>query len=278
MSFAGRLPGGRPANRSGDAGDPRAARPFPMDAPLPPEILPEVRVPMKRRRPDPDDGQLAARPRPPPALAPEPGVHRLGLDGRRDALLYVPDGLAADRPAPLALMLHGAGGNGHNALGIAQRLADELGMLVVAPDSRGRTWDIILGAYGPDVEFVQQALEAVFARCAVDAARVAIGGFSDGASYALSLGVANGDLFTHVLAFSPGFMAPPAQQGAPRIYVSHGTEDTVLPIERCSRRLVPRLQTAGYALLYREFDGPHTVPAPVAREAFEWFADGTRPG
>jgi phospholipase/carboxylesterase len=230
----------------------------------------------KRKRPEPDDGQISARPVSPSAPA-GPGLHRLGLDDGRDALLYVPDGLADDVPAPLVLMLHGAGGSGQKTLGMAQALADELGMLVLAPDSRGRTWDIILGEYGPDVSFLDRALRTAFDRCAVDVSRVAIGGFSDGASYALSLGVANGDLFTHVLAFSPGFMAPPAQRGAPHIYVSHGSADTVLPIERCSRRLVPRLQTAGYALLYREFEGPHVVPAAVAREAFAWFADGTQP-
>jgi phospholipase/carboxylesterase len=230
----------------------------------------------KRKRPEPDDGQIAARPGVPSARA-EPGLHRLGLDDGRDALLYVPARLVGDGPAPFVLMLHGAGGSGGSAMGIARVLADELGVVVLAPDSRGRTWDIILGEYGPDVAFLERALKAVFSRCALDAKRMAVGGFSDGASYALSLGVANGDLFTHVLAFSPGFMAPPAQRGAPHIYMSHGSADTVLPIDRCSRRLVPRLQTAGYALLYREFEGPHTVPAAVAREAFQWFADGTQP-
>jgi phospholipase/carboxylesterase len=231
---------------------------------------------LKRKKPEPDDGRLTARPGLPAAPA-APGLHRLGLDRRRDALLYVPEGLPADAPAPLALMLHGAGGNGHNALRLVQPLADEMGVVLLAPDSRGRTWDIILGAYGPDVGFLQEALEAAFARCGGDAGRMAIGGFSDGASYALSLGVANGDLFTHVLAFSPGFMAPPAQRGAPRIYVSHGTEDAVLPIDHCSRRVVPRLQTAGYGVLYREFEGPHTVPAAIAREAVAWFATGAVP-
>ena len=230
----------------------------------------------KRKPPEPDDGHLAARPGPRAATA-QPGLHPLGLSSGRDGLLYVPAGLAADAPAPLALLLHGAGGTGQGVLGMALALADELGMVVLAPDSRGRTWDIILGEYGPDVAFLDRALEAAFALVAVDAERVAVGGFSDGASYALSLGVANGDLFTHVLAFSPGFMAPPAQRGAPRVYMSHGTGDTVLPIERCSRRLAPRLQNAGYALLYREFDGPHVVPAAIAREAFAWFADGVQP-
>jgi phospholipase/carboxylesterase len=91
---------------------------------------------------------------------------------------------------------------------------------------------------------------------------VALGGFSDGASYALSLGLTNGDLFTHLIAFSPGFMAPGGEVGRPRCYVAHGTRDAVLPIDRCSRRLVPVLERAGYAVRYHEFDGPHTVPRP----------------
>ncbi|HYH46455.1 MAG TPA: phospholipase, partial [Thermoanaerobaculia bacterium] len=110
--------------------------------------------------------------------------------------------------------------------------------------------------------------------CAVDAARLAIGGFSDGASYALSVGLTNGDLFTHVLAFSPGFMAPARQEGKPGIYVSHGTRDEVLPIARCSRQLVPQLEQSGYQVIYREFDGPHTVPAEIARQATNWLVGG----
>ena len=47
----------------------------------------------------------------------------------------------------------------------------------------------------------------------VDRQRVCASGFSDGASYALSLGAANGDLFTHIAAFSPGFMRPPVSVG-----------------------------------------------------------------
>src|SRR3712207_7974813 len=50
-------------------------------------------------------------------------------------------------------------------------------------------------------------------------------GFSDGASYALSLGIPNGDLFTHLVAFSPGFAAPDGQRGHPRVFVGHGVDD-----------------------------------------------------
>lgn len=224
----------------------------------------------RRIRSEPDGGVLAARPGAPSA-APQPGLRRLGLDPGRDALLYVPATLAADTPAPLVMMLHGAGGNGNNGIRMMRPVADEHGIVLLAPGSRGRTWDMLLGAFGPDLAFLDRALAVTFEQVAVDAERLAIGGFSDGASYALSLGIANGELFTHVLAFSPGFMAPPGQRGAPRIYVSHGTEDTVLPIEHCSRAVVPRLQAAGYDVLYREFPGPHTVPADVAHEAAAWF-------
>lgn len=101
----------------------------------------------------------------------------------------------------------------------------------------------------------------------MDPAHIAVEGFSDGASYALSVGITNGDLFTHVIAFSPGFMAPAGQQGLPHLFISHGTRDEVLPINACSRKIMPQVERAGYDVLYREFDGSHTVPPEIAREA-----------
>ena len=133
---------------------------------------------------------------------------------------------------------------------------------------------MLIGGYGQDVTAIDRALERTFSSHTVDPARVAIGGFSDGASYALSLGLTNGDLFTHVLAFSPGFAASARRVGSPRIFVSHGTRDAVLPIDRCSRRILPTLRRAGYDVTYREFDGGHAVPPEVAREAADWFAAG----
>jgi phospholipase/carboxylesterase len=177
-------------------------------------------------------------------------------------------------PAPLVLMLHGAGGNAQGGLRPLQDLADEAGLILLAVESRQRSWDLIIGRFGPDVAFVDRALTSVFERYAVDPAHLAVEGFSDGASYALSLGIANGDLFTHVLAFSPGFVAAEQAGGQPRMFVSHGTYDEVLPIDRCSRRIVPLMQRGGYDVRYREFEGGHTVPPEIAREALGWLAGG----
>ncbi len=199
------------------------------------------------------------------------GLQSLDLASGREALLYVPTHYDATRPAALALLLHGAGGEATHSIALAQPYADALGMLLLAPASLWRTWDVIESNYGPDVARIDLLLAHVFTHYAVDPAHLAVGGFSDGASYALSLGITNGDLFSHILAFSPGFSAPAAQIGKPRIFISHGTDDRVLPISRCSRQIVPRLQHAGYHVNYEEFDGPHTVPPAVAADAIAWL-------
>jgi predicted esterase len=220
--------------------------------------------------PGPAEGRLLARPGPPTERV-SPGLHALGLDRDRDALLLVPAGYRPDQPAPFVLSLHGAGGDATSGLYPLRELADEAGMILLSPASRQSTWDVIRGGYGPDVAFIDRALAAAFARCAVDPELLAVAGFSDGASYAVSLGITNGDVFGHVMAFSPGFMAPADQRGEPRIFISHGLNDQVLAIDRTSRRIVPQLARAGYDVEYVEFDGPHTVPPEIARQALDWF-------
>ena len=213
------------------------------------------------------DGQLSARPGQPTRDV-RPGRYRPGLGTDRDGLLYVPAGYDRARPAPLAVLFHGAGGSAGHGLSLLERLADAAGLVLLAPDARTDTWDVLVGEFGPDVAFLDLALDHAVARCPIDPGRVAVGGFSDGASSALSVGLCNGDLFTHVLAFSPGFMAPAVVVGEPRVYVSHGTRDEVLPVG-CSWRIVLELERARYDVRYHEFDGPHPVPEAVTREAVD---------
>ena len=216
-------------------------------------------------------GRLEARPARGEARAERPGLHRLTASGGVEGLLHVPAGYSPTRPPPLVVLLHGAGSDARGGLAPLRDPADEAGVMLLAPKSRGRTWDVVLGGFGPDVASMDALLGHVFERFAVDRSRLALGGFSDGASYALSLGLTNGELFTHLIAFSPGFMDTGEKRGRPSIYVSHGVEDRVLPIDSCSRVLVPQLRRAHYDVDYREFDGGHTVPAGVARAALRWL-------
>jgi phospholipase/carboxylesterase len=220
-------------------------------------------------------GRLRSRPAEAAGSGPV-GLRSLGLNAARDGYLYVPSGYRDGRPRPLVVLLHGAGEDARDGLAQLREQADRADLILLSLASRGPTWDFVMGGYGPDVAAIDAALENTFARYAVEPARVAIGGYSDGASYALSLGIANGDLFTHVLAFSPGFMAPVGRVGSPLIFVSHGTRDRWLPIDRCSRRIVPQLEHAGYEVTYREFDGPHVVPPRIGREAADWLTRGAR--
>jgi phospholipase/carboxylesterase len=216
-----------------------------------------------------NDGRIRARPRKGVATAGS-GTRTLGLADGRDATLQLPPDTSA--PLPLLVLLHGAGGSGAGILKWLGPVAAEAGLAVLAPDSRGGTWDAIRGRFGADVEFLDRALARVFETTAIDSRRVAVGGFSDGATYAVSLGLVNGDLFSRVLAFSPGFIVEAEPRGRARFFVSHGTRDRILPIDRCSRVIVDILKTNGHHVIYREFDGGHQVPGELAREGMTWAA------
>jgi phospholipase/carboxylesterase len=216
-------------------------------------------------------GRLKARPNAPVLPADPPGLLALTLGPGREALLFVPANYRPEVPAPLALLLHGAGGDARRGINPLLPAAEEAGLLLLAPKSRRATWDIIGGSFGADVDVIDQALAYAFDRYTVDPSRLAIGGFSDGASYALSVGITNGDLFTHVIAFSPGFAAPGDTVGEPAIYITHGVDDRVLPIGRTSRRLRSRLEREGYRIAYQEFPDGHVVPPDLARRAVDWF-------
>ncbi|WP_250006219.1 alpha/beta hydrolase [Actinoplanes sp. M2I2] len=223
------------------------------------------------RRPGelPAHGRLRVRRRSP--LGPPGRTGRIAVRGPAGDLLavaYVPEP-AGDLPYRLVVLLHGAGGSAEQALDLLLPVADEQRLLLVAPQSVAPTWDLISSALGPDVERIDWVLTGFADGYPID--RMLIGGFSDGASYALSLGLANGDVFDAVLAFSPGFAAPPLTRGRPVVFVSHGTADRVLPIDHCSRRLVPRLRAQGYDVTYQEFAGGHEVPEDVVRRAVEWL-------
>ena len=220
---------------------------------------------------DPEAGMLHARPGAVPAGAAwplPPGLYPLGLGEQRDGRLRVPE-TPGHGPLPLVVMLHGATGNWERALKRLGPIADHA--LVLLPDSLGQSWDVLEGGYGPDIRRIDAALHRIFAAWPIDPTRCVIAGFSDGASYAFSLALMNGALFTHCLAFSPGFAAPLKVEGRAAFFVSHGTADEILPIDNCSRRLVPKLERAGHPHHYMEFDGRHEVPPEVHAAALAFL-------
>lgn len=211
--------------------------------------------------------QLAIQPHAPRADA-AGGTGARTLAG---ADIYVPESYRPDKPVGALVMLHGANGKPKGPLGWLAKAANRSGFIVIAPKSTAASWDLIHGGFGPDVARLDAILAALFDEYAIDPDRLAIGGFSDGASYALTLGIANGTLFRTILAFSPGFQNPPRRRGTPRIFVAHGTADPILPIARTSRRIVPRLLRLKYDVEYVEFDGDHMVPRAMVTRSIAWW-------
>lgn len=168
-------------------------------------------------------------------------------------------------------MLHGATQSAGDMFWYLGNAPEETGVAVLAPYSRDTTWDAIGGGFGIDVEFLNRALERVFENVSIDPKRISIGGFSDGASYGISLGLINGDLFTSIVAYSPGFVIDGTPNSKPRIFISHGTNDGILPIDRCGRRIAAQLKARGYDVTFREFEGDHEIPADVVREGLRFL-------
>jgi predicted esterase len=190
------------------------------------------------------------------------------------AYIRVPPNYDPAIPTPLIVEFHGAVGRGDTMADAFGSRTDALGAIVLAPNSIGATWDMLTGnTFEADVPFLNDVLDQTFDRCNIDASRIALLGFSDGGSYAITLGISNGDQLAGVVAFSPGFYEIDHPLGAPPYFVSHGTADTVIPIDQSSRAIVPSLKARGSIVTYVEFDGGHAVPVDIADDSMAWLGE-----
>lgn len=221
--------------------------------------------------------RLTARPTARPGGGPgggsATGLHRLPLGTGKEIYLFVPASYRSRRPAPFLLVLHGAGGNGGHAIGPLCGFAQANAAVLLAPTSLASSWDLMRGGFGPDVRSIDAALGYVFDRYAIDADRVAVQGFSDGATYALSLGLSNGDLLPAIVALSPGYLSAEPTRARPRIFIAHGSNDEVLPFPSTSGRIVPQLRRAGYEVTFTQHSAGHSATARLG-QASEWLVSG----
>jgi phospholipase/carboxylesterase len=216
-------------------------------------------------------GRLTFRHQPPTLPALPPGQHELGLFETRDTVLIVPAGIDATRPTPLMVLFHGGGGSAEKILPVMRAHAVDHGFLLLVPQSLMPTWDIVIAGNGPDRERLDRALHEVASRFTLAADRLAFAGHSDGGSYALSNGLCNGDLVTHVLAFSAGFMTVLHQEGTPYVFIAHGNRDEQTPVETAGRAHAAQLDAAGYDVTYIEYDGPHRSQPHIVEAAVRYF-------
>lgn len=217
-------------------------------------------------------GKLSARPQTHTAASPA-GIIALG----NGAFAYRPAN-AAPGPLPLLVLLHGSDGKARQFLKLFRPFADRHGYALVALQSADWDWDIgaavaaamragkagkVAPEFGRDPARIDAVLQAYFATNAVDPRRVALVGFSDGAAYALSLGLANPELFPAVVAMSPGFVRlPPAFGAGQRVFIAHGRGDRVIPFAT-GQQMAEVLGRTSLTVRFHAFDGDHVISRAV---------------
>lgn len=196
--------------------------------------------------------------------------------GRSSAVIYVPPAVRPGSMVGLMLFLHGADRSVNAFVELHRPMLDANKVIMVAPYAAGGgSWDAVYGpGFVDDPRIIDEALAITYRSWNVDPARIACTGFSDGATFSLSLGLANGDLWKRLVAYSPGSLIVIEALGNPPILITHGTADTVLPVQASRNIIVPGLRARGYEVDYREFAGPHAVLGSAALEVVESIGNG----
>ena len=159
----------------------------------------------------------------------------------RNYLAVVPPPSA--KPRSLLVVLHGVNGRGANmrTMGGFEPSASLNGTVVVYPDAVGGSWNdgrvgmepMQPGMVTDDVAFLRTLIDEMVARANVDAARVAVAGFSNGAMMASRVACDIPDR-VHGVALVGGTAGPNHSQvcaptrSVPIVEV-HGTSDPVVP-------------------------------------------------
>ena len=199
---------------------------------------------------------------------------------------------AKGSPQGVLLLMHGRGADEHDLAPLLQALDPDgnlLGLLPRGPlalPPGGRHWYVLREVGSPDRETFLQTfallsdwLDGLLAENEITPDRLVVGGFSQGAVMAYSLGLAAGrPRPAAILAFS-GFIPRvdgfeldlDGRTGLP-VSISHGSLDPIISVE-FAREARTRLEAAGLAIRYREDRVPHTIASGALAQAKEVLAE-----
>lgn len=187
--------------------------------------------------------------------APAGGLREIDVPGlgMREYYLAVPAGYKPDRNWPLAVSLHGAGGNGPDDYGWCwAKWAKQWPGFVACPSGvpAGAQW------FPEQRAFVAAMLADARRHFAIDDDRVALHGFSNGGNGAWYYGCHFPSLWCGVITRGGGCPVPnllPNLTGLPCAIV-HGDKDEVIPVSH-DREAAATLKELGCAVLYKEIPG-----------------------
>lgn len=205
---------------------------------------------------------------------------------------YVPPDTEGDGPAPAVVVMHGRGADERDLLPVARHLPDDLATVSLrAPEPLvgGYTWYAIdvpggdLHRSQPEPEGFRRSLDRVDASVTaavdaydLDADRVGLLGFSQGAIVSISLLLEAPDRYAWVsahhgyLAASHADLAPDGIAGTP-VFVGAGTADQLIPASRAAAA-VGRLRELGCDVTFERDDVGHGI-GPGERAALVEFVE-----
>ena len=192
-------------------------------------------------------------------------------------------------PVAALLLLHGIGSNEHDLVPIAMHLGSRFHVVSFrAPLSAGAGrymwYPMLNGGHGPEIDLKAAFLsrEALIAsirqyRASHSGVPVYLLGFSQGAALSLITALTKPGEVDGVMCFSGRFPREFAtslpSEASPidtTFWVSHGREDTALPIAH-GRAIEALLRRFDVSHVYREFEGGHEITHSMIAEAKCWL-------
>lgn len=196
------------------------------------------------------------------------------------AVLLTPEEIDPSRRYPLFTVLHGAGRQDELLVKASRDEPERRDAFFLVPRSIAPTWDLIAGTGSGDLEFLEYAWDLIDRRYPIDPARKGLIGYSDGASYALSVGLSNPQYFSAIMVWAAGFVVlePDTLElphRKPRLYLEYGTHDPLFPFEQIAVPMRDNLQRAGYEVTFSADEGgKHWPSGSFQREALDWYFAG----
>jgi phospholipase/carboxylesterase len=212
--------------------------------------------------------------------------------------LHRPAAAGADEPW-LLVLLHGVGSNEQDLFGLAPQVPPQFHVLSlrgplalgpgsyawftfgVAPDGSRAINAAQEAASRP---LVAQAVQAAAQQLGVPPERVVVGGFSQGGIMSLSLLLTQPALLhaamvlhSRLLPEVLPLLAPPEQLRGRELWVSHGTEDTMIPLAN-AHQIRGTVTPLPIALTYKEYPGGHELRPAELRDAMAWLQGLTEEG
>lgn len=233
--------------------------------------------------------------------------------GTRSGVFYLPSGFDPEQEYPLALLIHGMGGNGAGMVGAFEALADSEGVILLGPDGFNRM-DPIADDYSfyfnpnhvavppEDYTFVVDCLDRVMDAFNIDESKILVAGMSMGAPASLffagSVGIFTHGAMLHGVRWNsdPGdvnevanllwsdWEITPLGLHRPLFWYSSSTEDWVtnyeyIPIPGLSvDQDLAYIQDGGYEVTDKfDYPGGHYMGAQEKQDLFNWFLLGIEP-